>query len=162
MRVVRACSRRIEAWQGGESFEVANRVRGTPRGYIAMLGVAARPDDGWRHGAAAVMFLVPACHPPDCALPACCAPFTDCEGCSSGRCGCAAFASGEQPSLTFCAAAQGEGKSWKGTAAREENAEQVRLRVDRMEVWIARNRWKQTLSSYFLVPPVGPDRSRRE
>lgn len=57
-------SRRIEAWRGGESFEVANRVRGAPRGYMAMPGAAARPDDTWRHGAATVMFLVPACHPP--------------------------------------------------------------------------------------------------
>lgn len=74
---VRTHSRRIETWRAGESFDVANRMRGTPRGYIAMLGAAARPDDGWRHGAAAVMFLVPACHPTGCALPACCAPFSE-------------------------------------------------------------------------------------
>lgn len=65
------------------------------------------------------------------------------------------------PSLVFCAAAQRGSTSCKGTASQQESAEHVRLRVDRMELRIARNRWKQTLFMYFLVPPVAPDRSRR-
>lgn len=41
-RVCTRSSRRTEAWRGGESFEVANRVRGTERGYIALLGAGCK------------------------------------------------------------------------------------------------------------------------
>lgn len=165
---VRARSRRIEARRGGESFEVANRVRGTARGYIAMLGAGAGPDDGWRHGGAAVMFLVPARHPPDRAAPLA-ARYSVSE---MGVCMWPvrpawvrlSLASGVLPSPS----ARGSTRPPTGSIRRGkvrhqqqvENAEQLRLRVDRMELWIARYRWKQTLFCYFLVPPVAPDRPR--
>lgn len=166
---VRARSRRIEARRGGESFEVANRVRGTVRGYIAMLGAGTRPDDGWRHGGAAVMFLVPARHPPDRAAP----PAARYSVTEMGVCMLPvrpawvrlSLASGvlSSPSARgFTRPPIGSVRRGKVRQQQQvENAEQLRLRVDRMELWFARNRWKQTLFCYFLVPPVALDRPRR-
>lgn len=63
-----------------------------------------------------------------------------------------AISSGIHPST------RSKGMSWKGTAAKEENAEQVRLRVDRMELWIVRSdgsKLSSATSLYLLQLLIG-------